>query len=497
MANSRNSRSPSDASRGHLHRLTNTAERALEDLLARVMLSEEAAPAAAPVAVAYSGGLDSTVLLHLAHRMTAARGIPLIAFHVHHGLSPHADRWLAHCAAQTAALGVAFDHRRVEVHQVAGQGVEQAARLARYAALRALCDAHQVRWLLLAHHQDDQAETVLLQLLRGAGVAGLGGMAVVQTDHPLLGSDITLARPLLDCTRTHLEDFAHSAGWSFIEDESNADTHYRRNALRHELSPVLDQHFPGHAATLARSARHLQSAQRLLEALAGIDLQSCAVDIARGADPSSSSQPAASVGLDLARLAKLPAERIDNLLRHWLQLQGARYSPSDAQLAQLRSQMLGARDDAHPQLLLCGLMLVRQGGCLLAREAVVPAFPPQAPAALQWRGEPELIVPGWQGKLCFEVAPRGLDRDRLLRGSLSLRPRSGRERLKLEAHRPSRSLKNLYQELQVPAQVRPWLPLLYLDEELVFAAGLGVDVRSAVDGGLRVRWQPEPDTTIG
>jgi tRNA(Ile)-lysidine synthase len=207
------------------------------------------------IAIACSGGLDSSVLLQLAHAYAREHGIILYAFHVHHGLSPNADSWLAHCEGSAAALGVAFDHRRVAVEK-GKSGTEAAARKLRYAALGQMCRAHDVRLLLTAHHLDDQAETVLLQLLRGSGPAGLSGMDAANTAAGLLGNDqLVMARPLLPVARTGLEEYAAAHGVAWVDDESNSDPRYARNALRHQVMPVLQQAFPALRSALRAAPR--------------------------------------------------------------------------------------------------------------------------------------------------------------------------------------------------------------------------------------------------
>jgi tRNA(Ile)-lysidine synthase len=461
-------------------------QRALEAILARVVVSDR-------IAIALSGGLDSTVLLHLATAFCRQRDIELFAFHIHHGLSPNADHWLAHSERQARETGVKFDACRVHIDPDHKVGTEQAARQARYAALAGLCKTHAVSLLLTAHHQDDQAETVLLQLLRGAGLPGLSAMAQLQTDHALLGPGITLGRPLLETTRAALDAYARAQALSHIVDESNHDLRFRRNDIRHQAMPALEQQLPGVQASLARSARHLQSAQRLLDELAAMDLQSCVDDSA----------------LVIARLRLLNEDRLDNLLRYWLRQCGAKHYPSNAQLRQLREQMLLARDDAHPMLVICGLVLERYLGRLVAnhlpshhlshhlnrdsgQRSGAPDVRP-ADVLVHWQGESEILIPAWQGRLHFEPsAGPSLGREQLLQGPLRLRARSGGERLKLHARRPSRTLKNLFQESAVPLRQRGWLPLIYLGDELVFAAGLGMDVRAeTASEGIRLHWQPE------
>lgn len=448
-------------------------QRALEDILARVLVSER-------IAIAYSGGLDSSVLLHLAVATCQQRYIELFAFHVHHGLSPNADPWLAHCESQARQAGVNFAAQRVQINPHNKLGTEQAARRARYEALSDMCNEHKVQLLLTAHHQDDQTETVLLQLLRGAGLPGLSAMAMLQTEHALLSEGIALGRPLLEITRADIEAFAEASAITYIVDESNADIRFRRNEIRHQLLPLLERELPGVQRSIARSTGHLQAAQKLLDELAMIDLQSC-------------TEAGVCIELVIDRLQLLSVERLDNLLRYWLKQRGADHYPSDAQLFQLRQQMLHAREDAHPLLTLCGLVLERRSGRLMAcRAALLLAELPED-ILLRWQGEPEIAIPAWQGRLVFESGGGpGMDRAQLLQGPLHLRARRGGERLQLDLKRPSRTLKNLFQESDVPARERRSLPLLYLGDELVFVAGLGTDTRAGqVSDGIRLRWQPD------
>ncbi len=448
-------------------------ERALEEILARVVLSEGAA-----IAVACSGGLDSAVLLNLSADFFASHphlhSHSLHVFHVHHGLSPNADDWLAHVQSQCKQLNLPFDARKVSVTSVDQHGPENAARLARYDALSSLCTAHQVELLLTAHHQDDQAETVMLQALRGAGLPGWSGMADLQRDHALLPPTVTLARPLLDCSRKQLEQIASERAIAHIVDESNEDSRYKRNAIRHEIFPLLEQHFEGFTQALSRSSHHFQTAQGLLDELACSDLQQC-IDAGE---------------LNLKRLALLSVDRIDNLLRYWLVDKIGSY-PSQAQLHQLHQQMLHAASDTHPQIVLGQWVLLRERDHLIVRAQAEVNQPPIDAVSVVWRGERHIDIPEWRGQLQFEDGKgEGFDREFLMQGPLTLRPRQGGERLKLDRLRPSRSLKNLFQESGVAAGRRPWLPLLYAGDQLLFACGLGPNcIAAQKNPSVRLHWQ--------
>ena len=470
MANSRKSRNPS---RNWARGLQAAFERALADIAARVAVSG----VDAHIGIAFSGGLDSSVLLHLASRYAKAHHIALTAFHVHHGLSPNADAWLAHCEQAAAACDVPLVSAMVDVSDPNGRGVEEAARIARYQVLGQMCRDNRCQLLLTAHHQDDQAETVLLQLMRGAGLPGLSGMAAFQARHELMGDGVSLGRPLLDVSRATLEAAREDFDLAHITDESNDDLRYRRNALRNTVTPVLEQHFPGFQALVTRSAGHAQTAQSLLQELAGIDRASC-----RASDW--------SAPLYVPALQALSAQRADNLLRHWLYHNRVQL-PSTSRLAEIRSQMLQAAVDMHPFFDFGPIVLRRIGLNLELHPRL--GTPPEAPVEVHWQGEPEIAVTAWRGRLTFEPTDGlGLSADALLRHALMLHPRTGQERLKRAANRPSRSLKALYQEAQVAPWRRLWSPLLYLNGELVFVAGLGMDVRHMVMGNsVVVGWVPD------
>lgn len=437
------------------------------------------------VAVALSGGLDSSVLLHLAQAYSARRNLPLFAFHVHHGLSPNADAWLEHClhAAQTA--GATFDFSRVRLRHAGRHGVEQAARTARYRALGELCVTHGVTLLLTAHHLDDQAETVLLQLLRGSGVAGLSGMDAANKAPALLGTDaVTMARPLLARARVELEAYAREHAIAFVDDESNADPRFARNALRRDVMPALAAHFPGFQERLARSAAHAQAAQRVLVEVADEDLARCADGDA----------------LSLAALQALSADRRANVLRFWFARRGLRM-PSAAWLDELQEQVFGAREDAQPCVTHPQCRLRRYRGSLHidprvegedartgARYDSEEGVPEQA---FTWDGAASMRFDAFGGTLHVDAADYGFDPAWLRGRALVLHLRRGGEKLKLGANRPTRAIKYHYQACGVPAWQRSRLPLVSLaDGGLLYAAGVGMDCAYAVEGGARValRW---------
>jgi tRNA(Ile)-lysidine synthase len=465
-----------------LHAFIDTFTDAMRDIETRIAAMESPIGATA-IAVAYSGGLDSAVLLHLAQQYAGSRNIPLHAFHVHHGLSPNADAWLEHCRTRCASSAIPFDSRRVTLTKKEDGGVEEAARIARYAALGEMCLQHGVTLLLTAHHLDDQAETVLLQLLRGSGVAGLSGMEIANRAPDMLGSEkLAMARPLLAVSRADLEQYATRQHIAFVEDESNADPRYARNALRHQVMPALAASFPGFQQRFARSAQHAQAAQRLLSSMAEQDMASSKIGDA----------------LDVEQLKKLGADRADNLLRHWFALRGIRM-PSVAWLLEMRTQLFEAKADAQ----LC----VTHADCHIRRHRnrvyITPKFTDDpadiAPVRFMWQGESVVDFPSFHGSLYFDAVDdptqAGIAVEFLQSKECVIRYRQGGERLKLAVNRPGRDLKHHYQAADIPAWERERLPLLSCGGKLLFAAGLGMDCRQFAPNGtarIRIRWQADP-----
>lgn len=295
------------------------AERLLDAVVA-VMVAHGAV--GQRVTLAYSGGRDSTVLLHLLVRMRQSWMFDLSAVHVHHGLSPHADRWRDFCEHTCRTLGVPFSAHHVRIDPVDPAGIEAAARAARLKVFSGL-DAD---WLLTAHHLQDQAETFLLQALRGAGTRGLAGMPVITAPGR---ARVRIMRPLLHIPPDMLDEAARDWRLDWIEDESNADPRFRRNALRHQVLPALETRFPGCTGALARAARLQGEASELLADLARLDAATV-LRTTRIGD-----------ALDLAVYAGLPPPRGRNLLRHFIEWHGYRPPPM-LRLVEMHRQLVEA-----------------------------------------------------------------------------------------------------------------------------------------------------------
>ena len=424
-------------------------------------------PPGAGVAVALSGGRDSVVLLDALLHVAPLSGHRVAALHVHHGLSPNADRWQRFCADLAAARGIPFVARSVAVPPAPRAGVEAEARRLRYAALADAALAAGLPHVAVAHHRDDQAETLLLQLLRGAGPHGLAGMAERRADP----RGVTFLRPLLAIPRAAIDAYAQAAGLAWVDDESNAAHRHLRNAVRHRALPALVEVAPRAPVTLARAARHQADAARLADDLA-------ALDAAAHGDGGS---------LDRAALAALPAHRARNLLRWFLRRHGLP-APAEARLAAMLAQLGYARADAGVTLVHAGVEVGVHRGRVVVHRA------PPAPFDLRWTGEPELVLP--HGRLAFRRAEgAGLDPSRAAAAPVAIRPRSGGERLQLAAGRPRRAVKSLLQEAGLAPWERRALPLVWCGDALAVVPGIGVDVAFAAppgSAGITVAWHPNP-----
>jgi tRNA(Ile)-lysidine synthase len=418
------------------------------DRVAAVVAAQVSAvlPDGAPLLLACSGGLDSTVLLHA---LAGTGRWRLSCAHVHHGLSPNAETWAQHCAAEAASLGLPFALHRVEVALDSPDGIECAAREARYRVLDAQALSQGAAALLTAHHADDQAETLLHNLVRGAGLMGLAGMPAWRPSAP--GRPAQL-RPMLALSRSVLEAAARARGLSWVEDESNADTRYARNYLRAEVMPVLSSRWSRTAETLAGAARRLAEAQGLLDGLADADASALAVTTAWGQ------------GWSIDGLRALEPARQRNLLRRFLRLQGARTAPTEAWLDEWRRQLLGWQPGAECPVSHAGVA----GFCHRGLLWLMPDLP--APAALNWQGETDIV---WAaGRLQLQpVQGRGLSQSALAQAAPVLRVRQPKDRVRRGPGRPRAGVKQIAQECGLPPWLRDRAPLFVVGREAVWMPG--------------------------
>jgi len=416
------------------------------------------------IAVALSGGLDSVVLLDTVCKAQAQsknktqNQTEIYAFHIHHGLQKPADDWLIFCEKLAKHYKVHFDFRLLHLKTEEAQGnIEARARAGRYEALKDLCEEYGIEDLLLAHHQNDQAETVLLQLLRGSGVAGLSGMPSNRkiTKQSQSHQGITLWRPLLDQSRRELEAYAKEHKLKWIEDPSNQDTKYRRNTVRKKIIPALESIQPEALANMARSAQLLGEAQTLLNRLAQQDGKTIF------------NQDQLKV-VPLLTLAKDDLPAANNILRYWLQTQQLAM-PSQERLQAWWRDLARVKADANLE------------------------WQHDEKKIYLWRGMLQVAHVG-EGRWALKTLPAnskqlGLSADWVKAAQANhqiiLKERLGSEKIQIKPKTPRKTLKNLFQEADVP----PWerqAPLLYIGDELIAVAGIGVSYPHLTVTGKRV-----------
>jgi len=433
-------------------------------LAARIMARlVRAIPPGSPVCVGFSGGLDSTVLLDILAEHAMDAGYKVSALHVHHGLSPNADQWVKFCERFCANHGVPLAVERVRIDRTSALGIEGAARVARYAVFA----GSGAPFLALAHHLDDQAETVLFQLLRGTGIKGIAAMPELR---PLRGTAVQIFRPLLELSRAELHAYAKAQALRWIEDESNESSEPDRNFLRHEVAPLLDQRFPAWRDSLARFARHSGEASELLEQLATMDGVP-----ARAAEP-------------LPIATELPPQRRGNALRAFLG-RNAVAMPSEARLAEIERQLFEAREDARVRIDHAGVSIVRHRGQVFVERGLDPA----GPWKVEWHRQNDLDLGADRGAVHFDaVRGEGIALPSEHAGEWYFASRSGGETLRVAPDRPTRTLKNLLQEHDIGVWHREKLPLLFHGDRLVWVPGIGIAAEYACrpgEEGLKPSWR--------
>ena len=418
------------------------------------------------IVLALSGGLDSMVLLHLL-AMSSIPNSLISTVHVHHGLSELADDWVDFCRERCADYGIAFIVQYVSLTQDLGLGIEGAARKMRYLALSNYIDNQSV--LLTAQHQDDQVETLLLALKRGSGTLGLGAMPSI-----MIFAQCKLARPLLTTSRHDIEQYATKHRLNWVEDDSNSDSRFDRNFLRHHVIKFLNERWPSFSRSAARSATLCQESNELLDEVASDDL--CKVQVT-------------ALQLSIKRLLTMSTVRCNNVLRYWLR-QCDVILPSSAVLRQIRLQILQGKDDSDPLIKLSDLSLRRyRDGLYLVQptddisQIVVP-----------WQGQVSLALPDGLGQLIFN---RQSDKNlHLIKPASDVKVTitfsiAGSYKAWPSERSKRRTVKKLLQEYQVPTWQRQRIPFIFYDDVLVAALGLWVEkdfVSSMVDD-MRVCWQ--------
>lgn len=431
-----------------------------EQLLERLAALEYQAERPSRYVIAFSGGLDSSVL---AHALASAK-TPVLAVHIDHGLQDESEDWNRHCEAFAGSLGITYRCDTVAVQLESGKGPEGSARDARYSALHDMLEPGD--WLLSAHHREDQAETLLLNLVRGSGPAGIAGIGAVRRFGPGW-----LVRPLLQFERADLRAYAELHDIHWIEDPSNADTRFDRNFLRHEVLPCLKTRWPDIATRLQRSAMHASEATTLLVDLACIDLDNLG---------------GRAECLPVSALLDLPRHRQKNLVRHALRVCGLTV-PTSTQLDVVLDEVLRARKDAQPQLRWPGGSVRRyRDGLYLLPDELADTLP-EGPIT----GSKVRLGSGL-GTLSFEPGvERGLD-PQLVGPKLRLEARKGGEKLRLYGQSHTKKLKKLLQEEGVVPWMRDRVPLIYAGDELIAIGDLWTAAGATASPGVAVRWTDRP-----
>ncbi|MDF2690392.1 MAG: tRNA lysidine(34) synthetase TilS [Gammaproteobacteria bacterium] len=409
----------------------------------------------ATVWLGFSGGLDSTVLLHAtAQAVKHFPDIQIQAIHVNHGLSPLAEQWAAHCQSQAQQLTIACHVERLASKPAVGESIEHWARQQRYACFEKYVKKGDL--LLTAHHQDDQAETVLLQLLRGAGPKGLSAMAQISDF-----KEAVLARPFLGISRQELEAYAKEHKLSFVDDHSNLDIRYDRNFIRHQIMPVLKQRWPVCAELFARSAQNCAEQEQVLQEYIACELQDLGLTIP--------AQAGVQTAFPIDQLLQHSQPKQNLLLRAWIH-QISNQAPSRQLLDNIRHNIVEAAQDAEPFIKWGNWEFRRYHHALYLIQAL-----PEVPQgySVKWNGNKPLQVPTWPVALTKQyLLEQGLDNiNQLDWEKLVVKLREGKERCRPKGRQHSQSLKKCLQEAGIPPWLRDRMPLIYYNDQLIMVVG--------------------------
>ncbi|MDP2178863.1 tRNA lysidine(34) synthetase TilS [Methylicorpusculum sp.] len=397
------------------------------------------------VFVAYSGGVDSHVLLHACAQQRELKE-KLTAVYVHHGLQAIADQWAGHCQATAFSLGIAFKELRVDARPINGQSPEEAARNARYGALSLLLGDQDL--LLVAQHREDQLETVLLQLFRGAGLPGLSGMPVVMP----IGKGILL-RPLLNVSKKEIEAYAAGHELDWVEDPTNQSAEFDRNFLRNDVLPLLKKRWPALDKTVSRSAAHCADAQSVIRE--------------EGSDLLKQYLESESQTLSLALWSCLDSARQALLLRAWFGFMGLKM-PSQRVIHQIIHEVIDAAETGKAEVFTQGHAIRRFRNRLYCLEAKCFQLPEKRD--FEWSSQQQSLDLSEYLKLQRIKASSGISVDQWLAAKITVSFRRGGETISLPGRKGRHSLKNLFQEAAIPPWERPIIPLIYLDGQLAAVA---------------------------
>ena len=419
--------------------------------------------------VAMSGGIDSTVLLHSLAKCAASPQTPILAIHINHGLHDDATTWEEHCRTMATNLDVPFVSEAVEINLESGLGLEATARQARYDAFRKYVEEGD--WLLSAHHENDQAETLFLNLMRGSGLSGIAGIGALQSfGHGML------VRPLLDVSGSSIEAYAEQNKLRWIDDPLNLDTRFDRNFLRQEIIPALAERWPGVSARLGRSAKLAGEASEMLNDLAELDL--AAVSIGMKPDR-----------LDLERLKSLSEKRQRNVLRYATRKCGLPMPPA-TRLYQITHELIPAREDGQPLVSWPGAEIRRYRDKLYLL-AGTGSEEKLTVAELMTDGS-WLDLGTGRGQMRLQAGVDGGIDCETVKGGILLRYRQGGEAFRPVGRKSTHKLKKLLQEDGIVPWMRQRIPLLYSGDYLVAVGDLWVAADVSKENGYGVHWRNRP-----
>jgi tRNA(Ile)-lysidine synthase len=407
--------------------------------------------------VAYSGGVDSHVLLHCCASTPQLKD-KVTAVYVHHGLQAEAESWVGHCEKTAKDLGVEFLTLRVNAKPAPGESPEEAARNARYAAFKSLINAGDV--LLLAQHREDQLETVLLQLFRGSGLRGLSGMP----ERAAFGTGVML-RPLLNTAKQAINDYAHAHHLSWVEDPSNQSNDYDRNFLRNAVVPLLKQRWPAIDKTVARSAKHCADAQVLVNEVSDELFDA----VFNSADKT----------LSISRLTEHHSHQQQLIIRHWFRHMGLKM-PAQALVGRILSQVVAAAEHRDPVLSGKGYSIRRYRDKLYCLMNLFPRKPDGAQSEQEllqdriWPAGQASIKVSHNLILSCMISSSGIPLEQWSCAKVEVRFRRGGEKISLPGRQGRHSLKNLFQEAGTPPWERDVIPLIYLNDALAAVSDLWI-----------------------
>jgi tRNA(Ile)-lysidine synthase len=402
--------------------------------------------------IALSGGIDSIVLLHALNQLKTQLKLKISAIHVHHDLSPNADDWLSFCHSECKKLSIPIKSEKINIKQDLSMGIEAAARKNRYQVL----EAYRKGILVLGHHQNDQSETLLLQLFRGSGLNGLAAM-------PTFDQERFIWRPLLKINREVIEGFAKENNLNFIEDESNNNLQFDRNFLRKEILPLIKSRYPDIINTISRSSENIAEGLNLHKAIAKEDAN---LYFSKNKER-----------LSLSMIKVLEKERVVNLIRWWLDV-NKQMMPSKKTMSELYKQIKNVKKDALLNIDISDSMSIKAyRDELFLVEKTIKIDPYE----LIWRGEEVVELPGNSRLIFTKSLGAGFSLTKIGSKTLTIQNRNGGERFKPKNNQPTRTLKYLLQTSDIPPWKRKLMPLVFSENELVAVPDFGVHYKFQTD----------------